>query len=194
MTISLEAQFGYAIVDSNPSGGLVTLTSSDGKVVGRGATPYHSPRLPSGTYKVELSKDLYQNVDFNVNIPTGERVSSPKTAQLAPAIEGTEGSFLLSEYRKAMDQEVEIDFRGKRLEEAIVELSKQTGLQIRLNSSVSNLLRGTVLNFYGRTQLRAVRNHLLSGSITWIPANYAGSQLTLHLVTSDEVRSNAKSV
>lgn len=73
--VRLEASFGYLRVNSNAEGALVEFLDKQNRVVARGITPFSSPRLPSGDYRLIVSKELFTfRESQQATVPTGERM------------------------------------------------------------------------------------------------------------------------
>lgn len=189
VNITLEPKHGYLIVESSPDDAQVSVSQPEGTIVARGATPFHSPRLPAGAYRVTLQKDMYRTAELAAAVPTGDRVFRLENVTLTPAIEGTETSWLMAEYRKAMAREIDLDFRGT-IRELLAEVAKKCDLRMQISRVGDSDPYLNILQVYkGRIKLGMIDAVLLQPQLTWIPVQAGEDEFFLEVATLDQMRS-----
>jgi tetratricopeptide (TPR) repeat protein len=109
IAVELVPKFGFCRISSDPEFSEVEILDAKGRVIARGATPFASPRLPSGEYRARVRKDGYFARAVTVVVPTGERVRETPLVKLTPMERMTEGVALMTFMRK-LDRVV--DFAG----------------------------------------------------------------------------------
>ena len=85
VSVELPSASGYLHVESAPPGALVEVLDAAGPAVVRGATPFHSPRLPAGKYTLRISRELYKTVETSANVLDGDRLITVPAVTLEAA-------------------------------------------------------------------------------------------------------------
>jgi hypothetical protein len=104
--VDLTSRFGFCRINSEPEFAQVEIVDDAGRVIGRGATPFASDRLPSGEYLARIQKDGYQPREVKVVVPLGERQETSPVLELTPLAMLTEGMALLTFVQQTMEKEV----------------------------------------------------------------------------------------
>lgn len=106
-SLDLPRNSGFLRVDeSDPPGADVSVLDARGEVFARGRTPFHSPPLTAGQYRVVQEKELYAAAEVVVNVPSGDRLAQVPSTTLQPRFEGSVSLQRLREVRKLLDQTV----------------------------------------------------------------------------------------
>lgn len=132
--VELISQFGYAQVTSEPEGAAVELLNAEGASVGRGSTPFNSPRLPSGKYTARLVKELYKPAEQIIEAPSGDRVTQAPLVYLEPMLENASSFEFMRSVQKRLAVKTSLKVTGMPLGDVVELLEKQEKLPISLET------------------------------------------------------------
>jgi tRNA A-37 threonylcarbamoyl transferase component Bud32 len=198
--IELDPRFGYVALTSDPEGVSVEIMGADGKPVARGTTPFHSPRLPSGSYQARLEHDLYATQEVKFEVPVADRLATVPAVKLNPKFAESERLDAMRAARQRLKQPIKpIRFNETPLSEAIEALSKQENLPIFLNvTALANA--GIASNTPVNIQLQdisldaALRLILSKLKLTYLYDQNTQSQWTVTITTPSEARARLVTV
>jgi hypothetical protein len=83
LTVILKPAFGGLRINTDPPAASISLRDEDGVRVGSGTTPYHQPKLGSGRYRLDLSKNRYYSQN-NRSIEINDGKTTSQSFELIP--------------------------------------------------------------------------------------------------------------
>lgn len=186
-TVVLESMSGYVRVVSEPSGATVEILDFKGRQVDSGVTPYNSKLLPSGKFKVTVSKSLYKPVSVAGEVPSGGRVSELAAVKLVPQFEYSESyqNFLNRLDLLERPTKSKWEFNHLPLERALEQIGKMEDVTIHidavaLNDAGISLDSPVSLSSENRSLYKSLELLLTPVELEYRPALEAG-KLTLYL-------------
>ena len=132
--VELIPRFGYLHVASEPEGAAVEVMDKDGNAVARGATPFNSPRIPSGSYKVKLNKELYKPLDVSIDVPTGDRLTSAAPVKLEALLPHASSFEMMRTLRRRLGQKTSLVAKSVPLSKLFQTLATQERIAIVIDS------------------------------------------------------------
>ncbi len=184
---------GYAHITSDPEGAFVEIVDTRGKSVARGATPFHSPRLPAGTYEVTISRELYAPLQQKLVVPPGDSVVETNVGKLQPLIAHASSYQFLQVVRKQLAQKCDLVVRDMPLQDVVKQLVERTKIPlafdtqalaeagIDLQTPITQDLRGVPLQAILRTIFQPL-------GLTIVPQGNADRPGTLQVTTRERAR------
>jgi hypothetical protein len=136
VNVELASTTGYLHRASDPPGAAAEVVNERGEVCARGATPFFSPRLPSGEYVLRLRKELYRPAEVTMTVPTGDRVAEGEVVKLQTDPQYSESAQLFEIVRKLSGP---VDFPGTGPEATLLDflrvVSERYGIDIAVNEA-----------------------------------------------------------
>jgi len=191
--LNLVPEFGYLRIHSQPDGAQLRVLDTQGTEVARGATPFHSPRLRKGAYRVDLSKEMFRSRLVSVQVASNDRLVVVPEVRLEADSTQSAGLDFLRKGQEALAKLVTLRVRERVLPEAIETLQAQSGLAITLDL---NALRNEGISPQVKVSCEA-ENQPLSGvfalmlqpmQLTAIPAEDGHGGLQLVVTTPSAAR------
>ena len=87
-TIELKSNSGFLQLDSSPPGARVSVIAPGGRVATSGTTPFHSPKLPAGSYQLRVDLGFHEPVEIPAIVPDGDRLQQLGAVTLKPQVKG----------------------------------------------------------------------------------------------------------
>lgn len=139
--IDLVSNFGHLQVESTPSDATVEVFSPAGPLAEKGRTPFFSPKLPSGQYRVRVSKELHDSHEFMAVVPGGGQVFSAPVVSLT-AMGEAKSQIEMARFYKAIRQPIQApwEFRSVPLADVLDRLEKQEGFEFTFDSRSLDLI------------------------------------------------------
>lgn len=134
VNVELFPAFGYVQAESDPEGAAVELRDAKGKVVARGATPFHSARLPAGEYTLSLIRDRFVAERIHVTVPDGDRVANVPLARLKASAEGADSLAGLRKRLQFLEEETKGEFIETPLKDVLDFISDAHKVTIKINT------------------------------------------------------------
>jgi tRNA A-37 threonylcarbamoyl transferase component Bud32 len=134
-SVELKSRFGRVQADSVPPGAAVAVADSAGTVVASGTTPFYSPPVRAGTYKLRLSKDLYKPVESAIEVPNADRVAETETIRLEAAVSGSPSFEEFQGVLQQLREPAEFDFSATPLTDALAYIGDEHNVSIYVDES-----------------------------------------------------------
>lgn len=132
--IELQSKYGFVTLDDAPAGMEVTVFGANDVEIHRGTTPYHSPRLPSGPYKLRITHELYSPEEIAVKVPVADRTFNIPGIAPEPIAE-TAGLVRLIRIRGRIDQPLRApwSFDKTPLSDALEQIRRREEVEIAMD-------------------------------------------------------------
>lgn len=150
-SINLVPSFGYLQLSSKPPGATVEVVDMNLKTVAQGPTPFHSPRLPSGTYAVTVKLPLYHPIQQTLEVPTGDRPLTLEPLILQPISEHSASYDFLQSVRKRLAGPGSIELVEVPLQDVLTMIADEHEVQILTDSQALEsvgLVQDTPITFF----------------------------------------------
>lgn len=130
LKIELVSKLGQLKLESEPVDAQAEILDFEGRVVAQGNTPYQSPKIPSGNYRVRMSKRFFESAEFNVESPGGDRTNTVPAVRLQ-VIERWKSQVQLVQLRERLNEPIAADwsFRSTELETALEYIEQSQGVE-----------------------------------------------------------------
>jgi hypothetical protein len=135
LDVNLIPLLGRLHLESDPPSAEVEVFNAENQRIARGATPFISNALPSGQYKVRVSRELYKPVELAASAPEGNQTASLGVVTLEPASSESKNYVQLLKLREIMARRLDqpLDLRDLPLRDAVQKLTDATGLAVQLD-------------------------------------------------------------
>lgn len=198
--LDLRSSFGYLAATSDPPGAHVEVTDAKGRSVAEGTTPFHSPRIRAGDYRLTISKPLFAEAQTEATVPDGDRLGSAALIKLKPTVAGA-GSYdqLLFEIQ-ALERPIHAawDFVEMPLAECVRWIAKEERVSITIDGKA---LEDVAISPQARVTYQFAKGSLKEGlegllkplALTFIPETREAG-LAIVIGTPESAQSHMKTV